>query len=102
MAGNTYVWEFEVEPASVAAFERHYGPEGSWAKLFSRAPGYIETLLLRDANEPLRYLTIDRWRSAEDYKTFRAAFKDEYERLDEQCEALTTKETAIGELVEIA
>ncbi len=42
------VWEYEVRPEKVAAFEVLYGPEGDWAYLFSRADGYVETRLLRD------------------------------------------------------
>jgi heme-degrading monooxygenase HmoA len=102
MTGWTYIWEFEVEPRSVPDFEQHYGPNGTWASLFRRSPGYIETLLLRDSRRPLRYLTIDRWRSAEDYEAFRAQFEREYEQLDAQCAALTTAETHLGDVVEVA
>ena len=33
------VWEYEVRPEKVAAFEVLYGPEGYWARLFRRAAG---------------------------------------------------------------
>lgn len=102
MTGFASVWEFRVRPEAVAEFERHYGPQGSWAQLFRQAPGYLETLLLRDAEEPLRYLTIDRWRSAADYRGFRARFAREYAALDARCEALTTGEAALGAFAEPA
>lgn len=102
MTGYAYMWEFRVEPSCVEAFERHYAPAGSWALLFRRAEGYVGTLLLKDASEPLRYVTIDRWRSEKDYRAFRARFAREYDELDQECEALTTRETALGELVEVA
>jgi heme-degrading monooxygenase HmoA len=100
MTGYASVWEFRVEPGCVEAFERHYGPEGSWAQLFRRAEGYIETLLLKDAGEPLRYVTIDRWRSEQEFRAFRSQFVRAYTALDKKCEALTTHETALGEFVE--
>ncbi|MGD8379404.1 MAG: antibiotic biosynthesis monooxygenase [Gammaproteobacteria bacterium] len=97
MAGYACIWEFYVDPGHEADFLRHYGPGGSWERLFRQAPGYIETLLLHDRESRLRYITIDRWRSLEDYKAFRRDFAGEYLRLDEQCAALTTRETSLGE-----
>ena len=97
MAGYTYIWEFHVAPDHEAEFLKHYGRDGSWEKLFRQAPGYVETLLLHDRGLPLRYLTVDRWQSLEDYETFRRNFAKEYVRLDGQCEALTTRETPLGE-----
>lgn len=97
MAIYTYIWEFHVKPDVREAFERHYGPKGTWAELFRKAPGYIETLLLRDRANACRYLTIDRWQSVEAYHGFKAQFSREYEELDEQCAGLTTQEISIGE-----
>jgi hypothetical protein len=48
MARFAYIWEFRVDPSAQADFEFEYGPSGSWAALFRQAPGYIDTLLLRD------------------------------------------------------
>jgi heme-degrading monooxygenase HmoA len=101
MAGCVYIWEFRVRPNCVAEFEKHYGAGGSWALLFRQAEGYIETLLLQDATEPLRYVTIDRWRSEEDYRAFRSRFAPQYAALDRQCEALTLRESELGRLVEL-
>lgn len=102
MAGRVYIWEFRVRPDCVEEFEKHYGPTGSWALLFRQAEGYIETLLLKDVNEPLRYVTIDRWRSEDDYRAFRSRFAPQYAELDRRCESLTTRESELGRLVEIA
>ena len=52
----------------------------------SSAPGagYIGTELLRDLEEPGRYLVIDRWESRDAYNAFVAANHDEYmRRVDE-------------------
>ena len=55
----------------VPAFEAAYGPEGSWAKLFSTSTEYLGTELLRDAYISGTYLTIDRWGSEEAFRAFR-------------------------------
>lgn len=92
----TYVWEFRVAADLAAEFERHYGPAGTWAQLFGHSPDYIETLLLKDAATPGRYLTVDRWRSAEGFRSFRSRFAAQYEQLDATCETLTLDERSLG------
>jgi hypothetical protein len=42
-------------------------------------------------------LTIDRWESEEAFRTFRARFANEFERLDSEGEYLTLEETPLGE-----
>jgi [ribosomal protein S5]-alanine N-acetyltransferase len=90
------IWEFEVAPQKQAEFLRAYGPEGSWSELFGKAGGYIGTLLLNDQRSPARYLTIDRWRSAEAHAAFLQRFQAEYEQLDKLCEVFTKRETSLG------
>lgn len=91
-----YLWEYRVLPENQAEFEREYGPNGGWVALFSRAPGYLDTSLLRDRNRSDRFLTIDRWESAQAHSEFREAFSAEFEQLDARCEKLTESETLIG------
>jgi heme-degrading monooxygenase HmoA len=103
LAGRyAYVWEFRVAPEHREAFERHYGPTGSWVTLFRESPGYIESWLLRDQTDGLRYLTIDRWESAAAYRLFRARFAEQYAALDRLCEHLTTCENSLGHYAEAA
>jgi heme-degrading monooxygenase HmoA len=90
------LWSFDVAPGRVADFERLYGPDGDWARLFSRSPDYQGTELLRDALRPGRYLTIDRWTTAAAFEVFKRDWKAEYEVLDRPGEALTTSETPVG------
>jgi heme-degrading monooxygenase HmoA len=90
------VWQFEVAEEKIAAFEGAYGPEGSWAQLFRRSPGYLSTELLRDAYVPGAFLTIDRWASESDFRAFRRQHDAEYEVLDRACDALTSRETRVG------
>lgn len=97
MEGFTSVWEFRVRPGQDTAFLEHYGPEGTWARLFRRAPGFVETLLLRDLEAPLRFLTVDRWESAAAYREFRQRFDAEYLELDRLCEGLAETEVPLGQ-----
>ena len=59
-------------------FERAYGAGGEWAQLFEQGEGYIGTELLRDVEQPGRYLVIDRWESTEAYNAFVGAHRDAY------------------------
>ena len=90
------VWQFEIAEDKIAGFEAAYGPEGSWAKLFQVSPNYQGTELLRDAYIPGNYLTIDRWTSEAAFRAFRKEHDGDYEVLDRQCDALTSKETRVG------
>ena len=69
---------FSYEARDPAEFERVYGPEGEWAEFFRRAAGYVGTELLRDREQPGRYLVPDRWESAEAYNAFVEAFQTAY------------------------
>jgi heme-degrading monooxygenase HmoA len=91
------LWEFEVEPAQRAEFERAYGPQGGWVRLFRAAAGYLGSELLRDQARAGRYVTLDRWRSRADWQAFHDAHADAYARLDRECLALTRDERALGE-----
>ena len=98
MTGNrlAYIWAFEVKSGREADFERAYGPDGDWVTLFRRAPGYLHTELLRDTENPRRYLTIDHWESAAAQRVFRKQFAAEFAAIDRACEQLTESETLIG------
>lgn len=97
MSGYATVWEFRVRADRREEFERHYGPQGTWAGLFRQAAGYVGTELLHDRSDPLRYLTVDRWTGIEAYRAFRAEFAGPYAALDRACEGMTTHEAALGE-----
>jgi heme-degrading monooxygenase HmoA len=90
------VWQFEIAEEKVAGFEATYGPEGTWAKLFRTSPDYLGTELLRDAYISGSYLTVDRWASEDAFRAFRKDHDADYEKLDRDCDALTSRETRIG------
>lgn len=88
---HVVIWRFTTTDA--AEFERHYGPEGTWAQLFRRDPEYVRTDLLRDSGA---YVTLDWWSSAAAYDAFRASHAADYTELDRVCEALTASEERLG------
>ncbi len=90
------VWAFEPHPAAVPEFERMYGPDGEWARLFAGGAGFQGTALLRDAERPGAYLTIDRWDTAGAYDVFRLTHATAYAALDARGEGLTRSERLIG------
>jgi heme-degrading monooxygenase HmoA len=91
------VWSFDVKPEHVKAFERAYGPEGEWAELFRRAPGYVGTELRRETDRRAHYLTIDRWNTRADYDRFKEAFSQQYQMLDVRCSKMTEAEKKVGD-----
>lgn len=93
----SYVWEFQVHPEHKADFEACYGLRGEWVRLFRRHPAYIQTVLLRDQSDPLRFLTVDSWKSREHYLAFHEEFREEIEDLDARCAAFTKNEQSLGE-----
>lgn len=93
------VWEFTVKPESAAVFERAYGPDGDWARLFRRCAGYVSTELLHDAEQPERCLTLDYWRLPDQYVAGMAQVATEYQALDARCAAWTVSERRLGNFV---
>jgi heme-degrading monooxygenase HmoA len=96
------LWEFRIQEGRAAAFEELYGPEGGWVRLFRKARGYERTLLVRDGDDPRRYLTIDVWRDAACYEAFRREQEAEHAGLDRDGLALTEVERRLGQFEEIA
>ena len=90
------IWEYQVKSDRIAEFEKIYSTGGAWTQLFEKGEGFLDTQLLRDDNQPRRYITIDRWISSADYASFWSQWKSEYARLDAQCEGLTEQETLLG------
>ncbi len=94
--GYLILWEFHVRAGQEQLFERVYGADGDWARLFQRSEAYFGTELVRDAQMPLRYVTLDFWATRAAYADFRAQHRNEYEGLDARCEDMTEKESEIG------
>ena len=90
------IWEYQVEPEHQAEFEGTYAANGAWAQLFKKETGYLDTELLRDPIDTLRYITIDRWESSHEYEAFLLHKHAQYAALDAQCAELTQQESLLG------
>lgn len=93
------IWRYRIEEANRPPFERAYGPEGDWARLFGRESGYLGTELLREEPQPddiAGYVTIDRWEAEADWLGFMDRHETDYRALDTRCETLTAAEERIG------
>ncbi len=55
------VQELVIRPEERGRFELVFGPGGAWGSLFGQHPGFRGTTLLRDVQDPRRYLVIDLW-----------------------------------------
>jgi heme-degrading monooxygenase HmoA len=93
---HVIVWSYRVVGGREAEFQALYAADGDWSRLFGRSPAYLGTQLLRDVAEASRFVTIDRWRTREDYQAFLESERPDYATLDARGDALTLEETRIG------
>ncbi len=90
------VWEFVVKEEARGQFELAYGPGGAWSKLFARYPGFRGTTVLRDTENPRRYLTIDLWETAAQREPALDEREAEYSNLDAAFADWTESKTEVG------
>src|SRR5215470_16982337 len=99
--GLVVVWEFRVKPHKRKLFEKMYGPNGDWAKLFQTASGYLRTELIRCKAEPNTYVALDLWSSPRGYEQFKKTQHSGYAALHKRCELLTEAERKLGEFASL-
>ena len=90
------VCEFVVREEARGQFELAFGPGGAWSKLFARAPGFRGTTVLRDAENPRRYLTIDLWETAAQREQALAERRAEYASLEAALGEWTESRAELG------
>jgi heme-degrading monooxygenase HmoA len=78
------------------AFEQAYGAEGEWAQFFRQGRGYVGTELLRDLEQPGRYVVVDRWESSDLYNAFVNDRREEYMRRVDESAYLYDQELRFG------
>jgi heme-degrading monooxygenase HmoA len=86
------VWRYDVRAGSAGDFERIYGRDGAWARLFSLADGYVGTELYRAMETPRRYLTVDTFADDASWHRFLLEHRVAYDELDQQTSGLTLLE----------
>jgi heme-degrading monooxygenase HmoA len=99
--GYLIMWEFQVRPGMEKRFEKTYGSDGDWARLFIHDESYIGTDLVHGLNGERTYMTLDFWKSRQAYDDFRKRRLAKYKALDQQCEDLTESEREIGRFVRV-
>jgi heme-degrading monooxygenase HmoA len=87
---------FVYDVRDTAAFEQSYGAEGEWAQFFRQGTGYVGTELLRDLEQPGRFVVVDRWESSEAYNAFVSEHRDEYMRRVDDTAYLYDQELRFG------
>lgn len=93
---HVILWEFVVQPDKIHDFVAAFETTGDWAKLFGLADGYEGTELLSSTESANRFLTIDRWRSLDDFARFQQQFGEQYRTLDRKLEGFTLSEKKLG------
>ena len=92
----TRIWQYEVAEGREPEFERLYAGDGAWARLFEDSEGFLGTELFRSLSHPRGYLTVDRFTSAEAFRTFLAHHASAYAELDREAEAMKVSEQEIA------
>ena len=90
------IWEFRVEPGLEEEFERIYGPEGDWVRLFKKSRGFLRTELNCDIDTKGRYVTVDYFVSQAAFDEFLKEYRGEYDALDRRCERVRAFEQPLG------
>jgi heme-degrading monooxygenase HmoA len=91
---HVILWRFQARPGRERDFEKAYGPEGAWERLFRDDPDFLGTELLRGSDGA--YLTLDRWTSAASFNAFRERNAAAYAAVDALCAGLCESETPLG------
>jgi hypothetical protein len=99
--GYVIIWEFQLRAGMEKRFEKVYGSDGDWARLFARDATYIGTELIHHFNGGRIYVTLDFWTSQEAFDDFKRSNLVKYKALDRKCEALTESEREIGSFVRV-
>ncbi len=90
------IWEFRARPGLEEEFERIYGPEGDWARLFKKSRSFLRTELNCDIDTKGRYVTVDYFVSQPAFDEFLKEFREEYDALDRRCERVRASEQPVG------
>jgi len=92
----TILWKYKVKPEYRHVFEQEYGPDGTWAKLFSESEGYQGSYLQRSEEEPSTYLLLDTWADKAAYLGFLQRQEKHYREQSTAFEYLYELEELLG------
>jgi hypothetical protein len=90
------VWKYNVKRDYISQFEKEYGTNGTWMKLFEASTDYHGSFLHKSDDEENTYLLIDHWTSKETYEKFKEKNRSKYDSLSIKFEPLYEQEKKIG------
>ena len=90
------VYEFIVKNESRGRFELAYGPGGAWSQVFAPCEGFRGITVMRDLENPRRYLTIELWDSADQRQLAFSKQKTEGDELNSMMANWTDSITEVG------
>ena len=97
------IWEFYVKTDLEKQFEQANGSAGEWYQYFKRSPDFLGTgflrgvdLLIEDKEEVRRYLTEDRWRSIDGFRSYVKANPDKFQELSDINDRLVVRNRYLG------
>lgn len=95
---GTYIriWEFQARPGMENEFERIYGPEGDWVRLFRKSKAFLRTEVYCDVETKGHYVTIDYFASRGEFQALLKEFREAYDALDRLGETICASESRIG------
>lgn len=93
------LFRYAVPSERADEFEKHYGSDGTWARLFRQAPGFVRTELFAEPTKPGAYLTVDWWEGEQEFRAFMEAEGSTYDALDRELAPLSSDQQCIGRYV---
>jgi hypothetical protein len=96
------ICEFRARPGLEEEFERIYGPEGDWVRLFKKSRSFLRTELNCDMDTKGRYITVDYFVSRSAFDEFLKEFREEYDALDRHCARVRGFEKPVGSFTNLS
>jgi heme-degrading monooxygenase HmoA len=90
------IWMFRPTEGGEKAFAEAYSANGPWSQLFARAEGFEGVSLLRPADAGGWWMTVDRWRSEDDFRAFERDSAQAYRELDRALGDVAGEERFLG------
>lgn len=96
------VWSYRADQGRLVEFRETYGADGVWSRLFARHPGFIATRLYADTADEAAFITVDMWRSEEDFLEFKQQYNEDYAEMDRRFAGLSVQQYMGSEALSIS
>jgi heme-degrading monooxygenase HmoA len=88
--------EYVVKEHARGHFELAFGPGGAWSDLFERSPGFRGITLLRDTENPRRFLAAEVWDALAQREQAVAGSENEHASLEAALADWTESRSEVG------